>query len=164
MLFNFRLFPFSELMSEISHREHPDEYQRRVSWFDQTEGWYWIDVGKTHLFRYTQQANEQFHSPRPANGLYVDDHVTRLWEDVLEILPAILEPLPAVLVERLSSLSDWNDWLADRDDWNDARNNENDEEEFDEDGIEFLLAATQWSHDRQLNTGPLVAGPRIWFW
>lgn len=166
MLFNFGLFPLSELITEIGMFEVENRWP--VSWYHLTDGWYWIDVGETHLFRYTRESQATFQPLRPANGLYVDYHVAAFWRDLLERLPAMLEPIPAVLAERLSSITEWNDWVEMRQNWWNAQ--VDDEEDEDEavdisyEAVEFELAATQWWYERSIDTSYLVAGPNIWFW
>ena len=46
MLFNFHLFPFSELMTEIDYREALTEewVRRQVGWYVLSDGWYSINV------------------------------------------------------------------------------------------------------------------------
>lgn len=164
MLFHFHLFPFSEMMSEILRREQPEK-SYSLSWYELTDGWYWIDVGNTQLFRYTQAAFSRFQPPRSANGRYVDYYVDRLFADLLEMLPTVLEPLPAQLVERLSSFSAWNAWLEDRDTWNAARYPDDDDtDDYNEEEVDTYRAAGDWWYQRRLDTAYLVAGPCIWLW
>jgi hypothetical protein len=166
VLFNFHLFPFSEFISENLRQEHP-EPSHSLSWYDLMHGWYWIDVGKAQLFRYTLAAFNQLDPPSAADGRYVDYFVDRLLADVLDLLPAVLEPIPAQLVERLSSLSAWNDWLKDRDTWNAARYTDTDEadtEAYNEEEVEVYRSAGDWWSQRHLDTSYLVAGPDIWLW
>ena len=163
MLFNFHFFPFPELVTETLLLRESTEEDRQIRWYDLTDGWYWIDVGKTHLFRYTTQAAEQIRSSRFAHGLYVDYYVARLWTDVLDLLPAILEPLPIPLIQRLSSLSDWNNWINARDTWNTARPEATDEKRIEEE-TELYRTAADWWYERALDTGYLISRPLIWFW
>ncbi len=166
MLFNFRLFPFSEVISEVLRREHPEEFHP-LSWYELTDGWYWIDVGKDQLFCYTQAAFNQLKPPRLVNGRYVDYYVDRLLSDILDILPVVLEPIPAQLAERLSSLADWNDWLKDSDTWNASRYSdiaEDDTDDYDEEEVGVYRSAGDWWYQRRLDTSYLVAGPCIWLW
>lgn len=165
MLFHFHLFAFPEVMSEMLRREHPEAFHS-LSWYELTDGWYWIDVGETQLFRYTQVAFNLSQPPRSANGCYVDYYVGRFWEDLLGLLPAALEPLPAQLVERLSSFSVWNEWLEDRDTWNASRSPDDADEtdDYDEEEVEMYRAAGDWWYQRRVDTGYLLAGPCIWLW
>ncbi len=163
MLFNFDLFSFPELFTEISPlKERPME-ERHISWYTLTDGWYWIDVGTTRLFWYTPQVAEQLEAPRLANGLAVDYYVARLWADLLELLPALLEPLPLPLLQRVSDISAWKNWITARDTWNDERPEETDEEKMEEETDVYLTAA-RWWYERAVFTVYLVSGPRIWFW
>ena len=171
MLFNFQLFPFSELMTEIDYREASVEKRghRQVSWYVLSDGWYWMDVGSTHLFRYTQQAHDLVQPLRSENEWYVDYFVSRFWEDILLILPALLEPLPPPLIERLSSISDWNDWLADKEEvWEvhncNSEEKEDAEDEYEQEVVYLSTLADDWWYARCLDTAYLISGPRIWFW
>ena len=137
--------------------------EHSLSWYTLTDGWYWMNVGKTHLFRYTLQVAEQLHSSRLSSGLYVDYYVGRLWEDMLELLPAILEPLPLPLLQRVSDLSAWKNWINACDTWNNERPEETDEEKMEEE-TEVYLTAARWWYERALDTVYLVSGPHIWFW
>jgi Family of unknown function (DUF5984) len=84
MLFNFRLFPFSDLISEIHARESlsTEASHHQVSWYHLTDGWYWIEVGEKSLFRYTKEGGEHVQFQRSANGLYVDYYVSRFWSEL----------------------------------------------------------------------------------
>lgn len=78
----------------------PDWLRRpNLGWFALTYGWYWIEVGQAELYRYSQEAvnamvREQPDAPWASELLqmpYDDYQVSRLWEDLLELLPDVLE-------------------------------------------------------------------------
>lgn len=75
-----------------------DDIEGRLSWFDLTDGWFWLEVGDKELFRYTESSlwREVVHP-------YVDYPVVRLWEDLLEILPEVMESVPPDLIEILAA-------------------------------------------------------------
>jgi hypothetical protein len=166
MLFNFDLFPFSELISELEQPE--GERSNAPYWYRLSDGWYWIDVGETHLFRYTPACRDVWQPLRRASGLYVDYFLSTFFRDLLEHLPAMLEPIPAPLAERLSSMREWNDWIAER---HKCRKEEEEEEEEDcdlDDEVEkegeFYNYGVNWWYERNIGVGYLNAGPHIWIW
>ncbi|MDX2216595.1 MAG: DUF5984 family protein, partial [Oculatellaceae cyanobacterium bins.114] len=82
-------------------------------------------------------------------------YVVRLWEDILDILPAILEPLPT----ELSSLFErdktaWFDWEGAASTWVDHQPNED----------EMFEYITSWQRARRLDAAYLKNAPRIWIW
>jgi hypothetical protein len=101
--FRFRLRPVTEIS--------PWGPERRLHWFGLTDGWYWIDAGGLELLRYVPRAAPGQAGDGPvASNPYVDYYVARLWEDVLELLPAVLEPVPGDLAEFMAS--DPDDWVS----------------------------------------------------
>jgi uncharacterized protein DUF5984 len=85
--FRFELRPLSEVANVGGS----------PSWFDLTDGWYWIEVGGHELLRYTTA------SARDPGRPWVDYHVVRLWEDLLTALPVVVEPVPNDLLAFVSS-------------------------------------------------------------
>lgn len=80
----------------------------RLGWFILTDGWYWIELGGHELLRYAERSPGPRSSstagraePRKPAGLddYVDYHVVRLWEDLVELMPRVLEPVPPDLLD-----------------------------------------------------------------
>ena len=71
-----------------------------LHWFGLTEGWYSIELGDVCLLKFAAD----YEIP------YVDYYVVRLWEDLLQLLPAALEQVPADLVGFMESDDrDWNE-------------------------------------------------------
>lgn len=118
-----------------------------LSWFGLSDGWYWLDLGGQELFR----VREPEIATQPP---YADYQIVRLWEDLLDLLPAVLEPVPADLAQLLRTPERFlatverlqNDDLADEN-WR-PRISE---------GLAF------W-HARHLDSGHLVAAPHLWLW
>lgn len=54
-----------------------------LSWFGLSDGWYWLELGGQEIFR--------ARAVEPGEPPYADYQVVRLWEDVLELFPAVLE-------------------------------------------------------------------------
>jgi hypothetical protein len=96
MLFNFELRPINEI-APWRPVSAPDartpEYLRypHIGWFQLTDGWYWIETGQGELFCYSQAHLEIWKEKYPGHpwteSRYVDYHVVRLWEDLLDMLP-----------------------------------------------------------------------------
>lgn len=110
-----------------------------MSWFGLTDGWYCIDVGAAKLLRYAGEATDPFDAR-------MDYYVARLWEDLMELLPAALEPVPDDLKDLLTG-EPAEGWLSLCDDTNgDA------------------LDAALWSDSRTLDLGYLTEAPRVRIW
>jgi hypothetical protein len=77
MHINFSLTPL-ELVQPWGN---PD--RQSLHWFGLTHGQYWIEVGTAVLFEYSTAVQERFGTPR-----YCDYQVSRLHEDLLEMVPA----------------------------------------------------------------------------
>lgn len=65
-----------------------------LHWFGLTDGQYWIEAGGHELLRYRDDVARRCGLARP----YPEYYVARLWEDVLELVPALIEPVPEDLV------------------------------------------------------------------
>jgi Family of unknown function (DUF5984) len=101
--FRFRLRPITEVS--------PWGPDRRLHWSGLTDGWYWIEIDGLELLRYAPQTGRTWIGDGPAAPTsYVDYYVVRLWEDVLDLLPAVLEPVPDDLAELMSS--DPGNWVS----------------------------------------------------
>ncbi|GHO61505.1 hypothetical protein KSC_003970 [Ktedonobacter sp. SOSP1-52] len=168
MLFNFQLRPLSEVT--------PWVYQGHLylHWFGLTEGWYWLHVNeKDEIFRYSPELLsywQQEYLDEPRHLPYADYYVVRFWQDLLDILPRILEPLPPRLAQLLATEEQVNQWQERIRQWETLFEPSEEEEETEEEeqsGREIwdtYLQASSWWYDRQLDTHPLIAGPRLWFW
>lgn len=94
--FRFELRPLAQA--------HPWGGDRRtLHWFGLTDGWYWIELNGHELLRYSDQTVRRWQADGYQDVPYVDYYVVRLWEDLLELLPAVLEPVPADLVPFIES-------------------------------------------------------------
>ena len=141
-LFHFVLRP----TADIQPWGEPGRFS--LSWFGLSDGWYWLDLGGQELFR----VREPEIATQPP---YADYQIVRLWEDLLDLLPAVLEPVPADLAQLLRTPERFlatverlqNDDLAD----------ENSEGTRISEGLAF------W-HARHLDSGHLVAAPHLWLW
>jgi hypothetical protein len=157
MLFNFELRPLDEVTPV---GKAPDLY---LSWFWLTDGWYWIDLGSEELFKYTPEMVEHWSQaapdPQPQSPLrpYVDYYVVRLWEDIIDMLPAVLEPIPAPLVALLTPQASWDTWFKRlHDKW--------EREDYDEETTYLYADAISWWSERRLSTSHLKGGCNIHFW
>lgn len=174
MLFNFQLRALSEVT--------PWVYEGRLylQWFGLTEGWYWLQVNESdEIFRYSQELLDYWQEEyleEPRFLPYADYYVVRFWKDLLDILPRILEPLPLRLVHMLETAEQVNQWLERVEQWQKLFEPIEDEEEGEEEeeteeekraGREMwdtYMQASSWWYDRLLNTMPVLAGPKLWFW
>jgi hypothetical protein len=88
MRFTFQL----RQMGAIAPWHDADGSHAHLGWFGLTDGWYWIAAGAAEFFRYSQSLVDKW--TRGYSGApwlealpYVDYQVSRLWEDVLGLLP-----------------------------------------------------------------------------
>ena len=88
MIFDFTLDPIENV--------HPwgKPENLSISWFVLTQGNYRLKVGNEYLLNYTndfiKHLSEKYPEYTRTQTTFVDYYVVRLWEDVLDILPAIL--------------------------------------------------------------------------
>jgi hypothetical protein len=113
-----------------------------LHWFGLTDGRYDVVIGEHRLFSEHDRMDG------------IDYQVVRLWEDLIDLLPEILDEVPDALATRLA---DVDAWMA----WNDRAWDLTEELGLDP---ELLDAATCWWRDRRLDTGHLVAAPRLQLW
>lgn len=131
-----------------------------LSWFGFTEGFYRLQVGSDYLLNYSPQFVERWSQafPDAYQGSSVDYYVVRLWEDLLDLLPAILEPLPADLAAYFDARpKDWFAWRRQALAW--AEQQPDTAAAFD-----LFGQATGWQCDRKLDTGYLQNPSKIWLW
>ena len=155
MLFNFRLRP----VHDVAPWGQEGDY--RLSWFGLTDGWYWLDCGGHELFRYSDSIIKSWYHEghQSAGSPYVDYHVVRLWEDVLDMLPDVLSPVPLNLLARIQPGPEADLWVdqvfefAFPDEHETSQSTEN---KFD--------AVTGWLGQRRLDSGYLNQAPSIWLW
>lgn len=113
-----------------------------LHWFALTDGKYRIRVGDDYLLNYS----DTFLGNANNSTSFVEYQVVRLWEDIVEMLPAILEPVPERLHSLLvASATERNEWL--------------------EKAVEDLPeVGTYWLCDRELDCGYLTNAPQITIW
>ncbi|MFI6265835.1 DUF5984 family protein [Micromonospora sp. NPDC051006] len=134
--FRFELRPLDQV--------HPWGRDRRtLHWFGLTDGWYWIELNGHRLLRYSEQTVRRWRADGWHGSPHVDYYVVRLWEDLLQLLPAVLEPVPADLVPFIEA--DSTGWL------------ERGEHEED-------FTAEVWYGDHVLDLGYLRNGPVMRWW
>lgn len=157
-LFNFHLRELAAI--EPFGGERPT-----LHWFGLSDGWYWLTVGGSELFRYDRafMRREEPWCADPTALPYVDYYVVRLWEDLLEQLPAVLAPVPPELAERVSDAVSWRDWQERASQWLDALDEHGDQAAFDA-AVDLVEAACGWWVERRLDTGYLRHGSRLRFW
>lgn len=162
MRFNFRL----RQLDAIAPWRDTDGSHAHLGWFGLTDGWYWIEAGPesrpVKLFRYSQPLvdkwiSEYLGAPWVEALPYVDYQVSRLWEDVLDILPDALDPVPPRLARILGSDGPWTRWER-------AASAAVERAPAKREAWDLLEAAAGWWWARRLDTAYLQAGPQIWFW
>jgi flavodoxin len=149
-LLNFKLKPLEEM----------DPFGREpnlnMHWFGLTDGDYWLTLGQTTLYEYS---NEMMHlwTGRPTR--YADYFVVRLIEDLTELFPAIAAPIPPSLYEVASTYDSLHgfekkvqQWLEQWPDEPTPESQRNDEQ-YD------LL--TSWIKTRTLRSSHLKGGPHL---
>ncbi|WP_432932737.1 DUF5984 family protein [Microbispora sp. CA-135349] len=107
---------------------------RSLHWFGLTDGWYWIELAGHELLRHMQEA--------PGQTPYVDYYLARLWEDPIELTPAVLEAVPADLLDFVA---------ADPDSWEPVES-------------DAASTAAVWHGGHTLDLGYLRQPPRIRAW
>jgi Family of unknown function (DUF5984) len=110
-----------------------------IHWFGLTDGWYDVVIDERHLFRV---------EGGDARG--VGYQVVRLWEDLIEVVPAVIDESPADLASRLADVDRWNAWFAR------AWELENVDELQD-------VGLAWWSR-RRVSTGHLRGAPHLYLW
>jgi hypothetical protein len=111
----------------------------RLHWFGLTDGWYDVVVSGHHLFRVDGG------DPRG-----IDYQVVRLWEDLIEVVPAVTDEIPAALAMRLTDVDRWNAWVTRAWELENAH--------------ELQDAALAWWGHRHVDTGHLRGAPRLYLW
>ena len=131
--------------------------QASLSWFGLTQGRYWIETPAGDLLRYTPEIQEHWKSPYAV----VDYQVARLFEDLLDRMPAILEPVPHDIANKYGDRA-WHERLrrwteeetaADQPRWAQPP-----------DRWDLYEAAMHWWCARTLDTAYLLCGPAITIW
>ncbi len=117
-----------------------------------------MDVAGAELFRYSEElvACEEPWRSESSSPPYVDYYVARLWEDVLDMLPAILESVPEVLGRRIADGGRWGAWLERAGGWM--------ERSEDEACWDTYEQAVGWWGARAVDTGYLRHGLDIRIW
>jgi Family of unknown function (DUF5984) len=134
----------------------------RLSWFGLTDGFYYLNTGIDQLFRYSNQIIDYWKHLYPddvtVSHPYVDYQITRLYEDLIEILPNVLQPIPKELHSLVITQAKEDSW---RKYWRDMLDLVDDEDEKTID--QFIHAQSWWNH-RQLSSYHIVEGPTIAMW
>lgn len=152
-LFEFNLKPLQDV---LAWGEEPNQY---LHWFGLTDAIYYMNVGKEQLFRYSDEILEFWTKEYPdeaeayQNPFY-DYQVSRLYFDILEILPNVLQPIPKPINDYISSLEKQNKWEATLSEINDISESEQ--------TFNNYCTASEWLFDRKLKG--LGGGPDILLW
>ena len=152
-LFDFKLKDIQEI---TPWGESPNLY---LHWFALTDSFYHLNIKGKELFRYSNEILDYWNKQNPdeKQSKYVDYNIARLYEDFLEILPAIMQPIPEEIYEYIKSNDTHQAFI-------DNINKVFECELDDEDGLwDLHNDASLWLSCRRLDTGHLTEGPFIWF-
>ena len=129
---------------------------RSLHWFGLTDAYYWISIGQTELFRYTDSFLKHHNLNRDIP--YVDYQFARIYQDFFWILPHIAEPVPDEIYDRISDANNLikfkemlRHWLQNL--WNEE------DKQYDD----IYVPASNWIQDRSLDSGYLLYAPEIYF-
>lgn len=155
MLFQFQLRPLGEVTP------WGEEGAYSLHWFGLTDGWYWLKCGNQELFRYSEALLATWSGKGLGRGEqpYVDYHVVRLWEDILDMLPEILSPVPKQVLELMQPGPESFEWCGQI-----SELGSEDEVDAQPLALEHYFLAVNWIGRRKLDAGCLLAAPRIWLW
>ncbi len=143
------------LVMNPSHRHDgkSPEGLRFLSWFGLTLGHYWISTPLGEVLRYSDETAQRWN----LQSLYVDYQVGRLFFDLLEKLPLSLEPVPP----DLAAVASDPDWYARSEAWANVDEEDADDSESRRD---LWYEALEWWHQREIDTGYLIAGEFFQMW
>lgn len=114
-----------------------------LSWFGLTDGAYCIEIPSGRLLDYRDGLDDDL------GVFWCTYSVSRLWEDLKDLLPRVLEPVPEDVLPRLLA---WQ------------RTGASDDPPEDDALYEAWVGAQAWWSDRQLDLGYLRHAPRLHFW
>ena len=141
-LFNFILRPTAEIQPWGKPGQHS------LSWFGLSDGWYWLELDGQELFRTREPA-------APGEPPYADYQIVRLWEDLLDVVPAVLAPVPSDLARLLEAPERFLTTVE--------RLQEDDLAEENSPASRVYDGLAFW-HARGLTSGHLVGAPDLWLW
>ncbi|MDF3033829.1 MAG: hypothetical protein K0R76_783 [Alphaproteobacteria bacterium] len=140
--------------------------KRTISWYTLTCGYYRIVLGDNFLLNYSDQVVDKWkvngnipdkYFPRRLHenySSYVDYYVSRLWEDLIDMLPVIREPLPQKLEIIMNDPRRWHNkaqkWI----------DNQPDNDKY----WDIYCAGTSWLDSRQLDNGYLSPSSPIYIY
>jgi len=84
-----------------------------LSWYGISSGFYWINVGDQTLFQYSDeyiQLHMAEECKRDPKWQYFDYYVSRLYEDLLTLLPNSLQVIPDNLLGLVGDINSSMDW------------------------------------------------------
>lgn len=107
-LFEFNLKPLGEISP---WGEKPNLH---LDWFGLTDSTYYMNVGNEKLFQYSEEILEYWSKESSYcvsyKNPYYDYQVSRLYEDLLDILPNILQAIPQTLYGYISTIEKQKNW------------------------------------------------------
>jgi Family of unknown function (DUF5984) len=138
-----------------------DKSNLSVNWFSLTDGDLWIDFGKDIFYKYTHEAVEYFEGKQ---SHYNDYYISRFIEDFTHLFEKINESVPLEIFENICDLPNLMQFLDDADRWFDKEVPDDNDDEIERNfWIKKYYPLISWIGDRQLSSGHLQGGPKIWF-
>lgn len=115
-----------------------------LSWFGLTDGWQCLEAPAGRLLEYARPAKQ-------TGCRWMDYHVARLFEDLLQIWPWVADPVPEDVVSRFFG-------------WYSPAEVSRIAETADFDTQELWWDARSWLYNRQLQFNHLTLAPKLYFW
>lgn len=159
MIFEFKLFPIENIYPWGSP---PNE---SLSWFGFTDGEYRLKVGSKYLLNYSEEYTKYLNENSPeyfSTSTLVDYQVVRLWEDILEMLPAILKPVPREIRYFLDS--DYKNYRRFSERLKDWQESEIAKGIIESETWDIADLAISWINERWFDNAYLTNSARIWIW
>lgn len=122
----------------------------KLYWFGLTDGIYWISTPLGEVLQYTENALAKFDT----DCRYVDYQVSRIFEDIQQVLPYALEPVPADIAQIVTD----PDWYAKSVSWFEGI--PSDSKEL----CDLWFDAVEWWSERNLDTLYLTNGLFFQIW
>jgi hypothetical protein len=126
-----------------------------LHWFALTEGDLWISKDSNTIYEYSDQAIKYFNGKE---SKYNDFQISLFIEGFTILFEQISESIPASVYDSFYDFNSFDNFLNEINTW--LQKSYNDDYDFYEKEYSKL---TNWLNDRQLDSGHLMGGPKIWF-
>lgn len=126
-----------------------------LHWFGLSDGELHFKFGDNSVYEYSEEALKFWQSKE---SKYVDYYISRFAEDFMEIYSNIIVDIPDNLFSKTSNL---DTYFTDLEIWRDS--NDSEEIEISDRIWDKYENLKSWVSNRQLDSGHLKGGPKIWF-